>query len=168
MIDYYKKVKFHNNYNLSLSDYIILLLPYVGEGATVNNFTTITQCLCPQHNVTFECTVTGGIFTVWNGNAFQCINQEIILRNSDFGSNSPPTGICMHNDGQIFGEGISQENNSFTSRLSLNFTEGMVGRTVNCIVDGASTSTIGSSVLEFSTSKLVILYNVFSCINYDN
>jgi hypothetical protein len=107
--------------------------------------------------VTFECTVTGGIFTVWNGDAFQCINEEIILRNRDFGASPPPTGICMRSDGQIIGEGVSQQNNSFTSRLSFNFTQGLVGSTVNCIVDvnGVDTSTIGTSVLEFSTSKFV-------------
>jgi hypothetical protein len=62
----------------------------------------------------------------------------------------------MRSDGLIIGEGISQQNNSFTSRLSVNFTQGLVGSTIDCLVDdGSGVDPIGNSVLEFSTSKFI-------------
>ena len=36
------------------------------------------DCTCSGHNVTYECTVTGGRFTVWSGSIMES-NCEIAL-----------------------------------------------------------------------------------------
>ena len=122
--------------------------------AASNGLTTITECLCPGYNVIYQCTVTGGAFTVWGGTAFQCAGDAITLRNSDFGSlSSPAVGVC--NNGQIIGRGILQENNCYTSQLNVTFNEDLVGRTVTCGVDDGSLTTVDSMILATSTSKYI-------------
>ena len=102
----------------------------------------------------YQCTVTGGLFTVWGGTALQCAGGSITLRHSGFGSmSSPAVGEC--NDGQIIGRGISQENNCYTSQLNITLSEGLVGETVTCGVDGASPTSVHSTVLATTTSKHV-------------
>ena len=104
----------------------------------------------------YQCTVTGGVFTVWSGSAFQCASREITLRNSDFGSIPLPAMIC--NDGKIIGHGILQHNNCFTSQLNVTLSEELVGRTVTCgIDDGRQLTTINNTVLTISTSKKSII-----------
>ena len=98
----------------------------------------------------YQCTVTGGLFTIWGGTAFQCTGESITLRHSDFGSSSA-AGEC--NSGQIIGHGISQENNCYTSELNVTLSEGLVGETVTCGINGASPTSIHSIVLATSTSK---------------
>lgn len=52
------------------------------------NLHAITDCVCPGDVVTYECTVCGGLVTVWGGSAFQCAKQEIILSNRRFGTSA--------------------------------------------------------------------------------
>ena len=102
----------------------------------------------------YQCTITGGAFTVWGGTAFQnqCAGEAITLRNSDFGSiSSPAAGVC--NNRRITGRGISQENNCYTSQLNVTFSKDFVGRTVTCGIDDGSLTIVGSTTLATSTSK---------------
>ena len=100
----------------------------------------------------YECTVTGGVFTVWGGSAFQCAGNEITLPNSEFGAVPPPAAVC--NNGQIIGRGISQQNNCYTSQLNITLGEELIGRNVMCgIDDGQQLTTIDNIVLATPTSK---------------
>ena len=61
----------------------------------------------------------GGGATVWQGTAFQCvsINNEIILRHSQFGGPYNPTGSC--NNGEIVIQALVIVNNTYISQLSV-------------------------------------------------
>ena len=104
----------------------------------------------------YECTVTGGIFTVWGGSAFECAGNEITLSNSEFGSVPPPAAVC--NSGNIIGRGITQQNNCYTSQLNVTLSEGLIGRTVTCGIDnGAQLITVDNIIVTTSSSKYFII-----------
>ena len=44
-------------------------------------FTIVNDCTCPGYYSQYECTVTGGIATVWKGTVFNCPSNddEIVL-----------------------------------------------------------------------------------------
>ena len=52
----------------------------------VGQLLILNECVCPGHELRFECTVTGGGFTVWMGSVFDCgeYGNQIYLRHSQF------------------------------------------------------------------------------------
>ena len=50
-------------------------------------FAKLTNCTCPGYTVTYECTVMGGVGTVWRGSAVNCENSanEMLLLHNCFG-----------------------------------------------------------------------------------
>ena len=65
----------------------------------------------PGRNVTYECTASGGQFTVWKGSALgrQCV---ITLYHGHFGTKDA-FGSC--NNGMVVGRGIRREKDNYTS-----------------------------------------------------
>lgn len=119
-------------------------------------FTSFSDCTCPQHIMTYNCKVAGNGFTVWRGSAFDCVlsGNEIILSHSSFG----PGAIRTCNDGHIVGRSLSMINNTFTSQLDVNVTSQLIGKSVECLYEtGSSPATIiGSDVLSIITGKYII------------
>ena len=79
-----------------------------------------SDCISPGYcnTLTFECTVMGGLGTVWRGTAFSCenSNDEIVLLHSQFVNGT--LGTC--NNGTIVGQDIRVENDTYyTSQLSV-------------------------------------------------
>ena len=126
------------------------------------NFQSLTTCNCLAQNVTYECTVSGGAFTVWSGSAFMCQGEEIPLRHFGFLAAS---GEC--NNGAIIGRGVEiTNNNCYTSQLSVRLSLELVGRTVTCSIDDGlnSVTQVGTTNLTVSTSKpLIHVYRHFFC-----
>ena len=117
--------------------------------AQSNNFRTINDCLCPEDVVLYECTVCGGLATVWEGSAFQCLSGEITLTHSDFGT---PNAFGVCNGGALIGRGLSVDNGCYISRLNVTFSAQLQGTTVSCSVDDGRIATkIASTVLNTST-----------------
>ena len=83
-----------------------------------NEFLATSDCICSGQNFTYECSVTGGLFTVWSGSV---ISQgcEITLLHAQFDSS---TGIC--NNGAVVGQAVREENNCYTSQLVIQVTPG--------------------------------------------
>ena len=119
--------------------------------AQSNDFYPITNCFCPDDVVLYRCVVCGGLATVWEGSAFQCLSGEITLTHNDFGT---PNAYGECNTGAIIGRGLSIEAGCYISQLNITFSAQLQGKTVSCSVDdGRFATEIGNAVLNTSTGR---------------
>ena len=86
---------------------------------------------------------TLGGATVWRGTAFDCSLYEITLLHSRFADGT--FGVC--NDGDIVARSLSVEGNNYTSQLSVNVTSNIAGKTIDCVDDDTSNTTIRLSTV---------------------
>ena len=109
------------------------------------------DCTCSGHNVTYECTVTGGRFTVWSGSIMES-NCEIALPHIRFLSS-----LEYCNNRAVVGQGISEGNNCFTSLLTIiRASSGLEGRSIICSVDYVSNVTlINTTNLQFTSGNII-------------
>lgn len=115
-----------------------------------NTFRPITDCVCPQDVVTYECTVCD-LATAWEGTALgSCSGGEIALTSRDFAAPIQPI-ICS--GGRIAARGISVEDGCFTSQLNITFNATVLqGTSVRCSADnGTHSSEVGRDTLTLST-----------------
>ena len=126
------------------------LLTGSAEAAISNNyyqFTAVNDCTCLGYNSVYECTVTGGIATVWKGTAFDCQsadNEVVLLHNTS--STLLTAETC--NNGAITGRVIKVENRNYTSQLMVRVSAEMNGSTIVCAHDtGMDTPVINSTVV---------------------
>ena len=81
-----------------------------------------------------------------------CQGGEISLQHLHF---LQTVGSC--NNRAIVGQGVAEDNNRFTSRLSVTMTSELVGRTVTCSVDdGATATSVGTLTLSLSVASKYI------------
>ena len=96
--------------------------------------------------LTFECQVTGVGSTVWTGTAFMCTSgrrNEIILLHSPFNESTKVNGTCSN--GSIVAEFIEVNGNNCTSQLNVTFNSFLIGKTVVCVHDdGTNTSVVAN------------------------
>lgn len=96
----------------------------------------ITSCICPGQEATIRCTVDGGVATIWRGSALEnCSDGSIILRHSQFGNGHTINKTCGPS-GQVIGQAISSENRSYTSQITINITQQIIGSHIVCATDG--------------------------------
>ena len=89
-------------------------------------------CVSFGDQLTLECSVQGGVATVWHGSAFDCISNSIILLHSQQSTG----GGC--NDEKIVAHSIGEFNNTYVSQLTVNVTEGMNNKTIECAADAGN------------------------------
>ena len=120
----------------------------------------LSDCVCPGHELRLECTVVGGIATIWRGSAFDCPGSAngILLRHSRFASGTH-YGEC--NNGRIIGRSINTTSDSdgikFISQLIIQLDENgtLDGRTVECdILNGTHYIDIGTHVIYYTRGNL--------------
>ena len=87
---------------------------------------------------------------MWQGSAFDCARNEILLRHSQFESQMA-VGEC--NNGAITGKGIRNLDDAFTSQLNVSVTTNLQGKTVECVYDNGTTTTIGSSSITITAGE---------------
>ena len=115
------------------------------------NGSLASEYLHPGRNVTYECTASGGLFTVWRGSALgqYCV---IILRHHHFGSKDA-FGSC--NNGAIVGQGVKQEKDNYTSLLTVFVSPDLNGKTIEChLRDGDIWRIINSTTLHLYFSGM--------------
>ena len=103
--------------------------------------------------MTFECNITGGGTTVFQGSGFHCQSSrnEIKLLHSRFNSSGGTNGTC--NNGAIVGQSKNVENNVYTSLLYITISSDLIGSTIECLYDnGTSTETVGSYLVPATTT----------------
>lgn len=115
--------------------------------------------------LTFQCQVTGGVSTVWNGTAFVCpaSDNQIILLHSRFNNETNRTCNDINNSVIIVGESIEVNGNNYTSQLNISFGPSLIGKTVNCVWDdGQNTSVVSNYTI---TSDIIgIIHKIMSTL----
>lgn len=98
-----------------------------------------SECVCPGDTLTYECTVTVGIKTVWTGSAFDCPNSgnQILLLHR-FRGNVIYGGTC--NNEAIVARILSVDGDNYTSQLDVPFTIETAGKTIACLSDNGTDS----------------------------
>lgn len=81
----------------------------------------------------FTCTTVGSGSTIWRVSAFDCTQNEIILRHSEFDDIGGTSGLC--NGGAISGRSVGVEGNRYTSQLTLTVTPELHNQTVTCLLN---------------------------------
>ena len=114
----------------------------------------LDDCTCLGYNQTFECTVFGSGFTIWQGTALSgCQRNEIQLCYCEY-IDSRATGQC--NGGKIVAKSVGRTSgNCFTSQLRTAVVEEIINETIECIhLQGVSTTvTVGQSTLSLTQGK---------------
>lgn len=114
-------------FNCSIHEYEIDL----SEGTVLTS-----SCICPGYEAVFNCTADGGTATIWRGTALKnCSDGSIILRHSQFDTGYLINETCG-TSGQVVGQAKSTENGSYTSQLTINITQQVIGRHIICATDG--------------------------------
>lgn len=110
-----------------------------------------SNCTCLGGFLVYECTVLGSGTTIWDGSAFHCPGDRVILRHSQF--NSGTSDSC--NNGEIVGRSAGVVDNvCFTSLLNVTVGSNMNGETVSCThnVD-ANTTVVGVHTITITTGN---------------
>ena len=88
--------------------------------------------------------------TIWNGTAFNgCPQDEIILPHSQFTSTRGSIDMC--NEGDIVGQGLRVEGNSYISQLNVTITNHTVGKTIVCAYDALTADSASDMIHLFTT-----------------
>ena len=99
----------------------------------------MSSCICPGYEAVFECVVTGGVTTIWNGTAFDgCSSDKIILRHSQFNQSGYSISKNCGDSGLVIGHAVSEVNKSHTSQLFVNVSQHLNGANVECTSDSGS------------------------------
>lgn len=93
--------------------------------------------VCPGQTIIYECTVCGGVVTVWKGSVFDCVHNANMIALLHFNLEFN-TGEC--NDGDIVAFGIRSVDGCYTSQLNITMRDGTQMKSVECTMDdGIST-----------------------------
>ena len=114
---------------------------------------TPKACLCPGDVVVYECSVMGipSGFTTFSGmsliNCPEMGNRATLsLKHSSFDHSQGVNGTC--NNGTVFGQSISVQNDTYKSHLKITVTSALIGDTIECSYDdGRNISVIGNSTI---------------------
>ena len=110
------------------------------------------DCSCPGYNLTFECTVIGGIggSTAWKGEVFRnsCMVPRLLLRHREFVSGA--SVVCTNGNIVLHSLQVDTENSSYyyTSQLNITYSMSLIGSTIFCAHDnGTQDIPIGSKTI---------------------
>ena len=110
-----------------------------------------TECVCPGHTVTFQCTVVGIGSTVWQGSAFHCSESDgsLTLRHQQFANGT----LLKYCDGaNVVAHAIGVIGNSHLSQLNLTVSNEVNNKTVECVQDtGTEVIIIGTTAVSVTT-----------------
>ena len=110
-----------------------------------------SSCVCSGARLSLECTVGGGIGTVFHGDIFDCssTSDEIVLLHSRFSLAGGASSSC--NNGAIRGQSVEIVNSTYTvyiSRLHVIVSNKFINGNIYCSRDdGLTTTLIGNLTL---------------------
>ena len=125
----------------------------------VSNFTSPNGCQCPGEQTIYKCSSEGGVATVWQGSAFDCEAEAIILRHRRFTDLLGARGEC--NNGRIRASSIGVVNSTYTSQLNITVSEKLDNKTIKCEnenIDGRIV-TVGIAMVIVTTGIYNIILN---------
>ena len=142
------------------TEYIMLYINFAGNSS--NGLVQLHGCTCVGYTQSYQCTVSGGGDTTWQGSAFNCTQEHnlIRLRHSKYSTNLKAVGEC--NDGLIRASSVRVLGSLYTSMLNITVGQEMNNKSVECVhhnIHGNFT-TIGQAVLRITGSEGNAVHNV--------
>lgn len=138
----------------------------MNAGSTTSSsskFQLLSGCTCPGSNTTYECAVIGDGFTLFNGTAFDCTesDNQITLPHTNYETG---TGT-KHCNTFITARSLEISSNSYISQLTVNVSQELNGRSVNCSYHSSSGATFMVGLLQIEITKgikfyLTLVYNL--------
>ena len=123
------------------------------------SFSSSIECACPGDHLLIDCSVTGGVATIWRGTALNCHNVAnfITLRHSSF-NNLSKSAAAECND-RIMARSIGVSD-TFNSQLSVNVTGELNNKTIECIRDTNGSTDgyeiVGAITIAVATRGIII------------
>ena len=121
-----------------------------------NEVYMMSNCICPGENITYFCSISSDGFTVWSGTVMES-NCMIVLPHNEFASNN---SVAYCNNRAVVGRGVSQENDCYTSTLSIPATPDLEGRTIVCQLDNVIVTTINTTTLSLTRGMVILIFCV--------
>ena len=125
--------------------------------------TPVSSCICPGYEATFECTVSGGTTTSWQGTALrECPGESITIRHSQFSLELVRNDSCS-NFGKVTVRSVSfgSNNGFYTSQLTLTISETLNGTTIER-TNESDTNTVNTN---FTQNQLLLLLSEGNLFN---
>ena len=113
----------------------------------------------PGRNITYECTASGGQFTVWRGSALgsQCV---VTLYHRHFGTKD---AFDSCKNGTVVGQGIRRDKDNYTSLLTVFVSPDLNGKTIEChLING------GHGEIQISSMMLHLFFSGMCCLRILN
>jgi hypothetical protein len=114
----------------------------------------------------FECSVVGGVSTVWSGTAFNTCdstNNEIVLLHSRF-SDTSNVWLTFCNDGAVVGQGLYAEQGQYTSQLNVTIDSALIGKSIACSRDDGVNNIMHNNIVGYHN----LSHNDLACSNYSD
>ena len=125
--------------------YIRVTLNFIFTANNVLQIPDNTGCTCAGDVLTYMCTAVGIGTTVWQGTAFDCGGNSIVLVHNLYRSTGA-SGRC--NNDAILGRSVSADGDCYTSELTVRVSPSLTNKTVSCFHgSGRGPIHIGSSTL---------------------
>ena len=143
------------------------------QDSTSNALVLLSNCICPGHEVTYQCTVCGGGATVWTGSLFdwQCPNNIILLRHMRFYREDSSESLGGCNNGTLTAKSIevitTNSTSCFVSQLSISasISTFIENSTIECVHNNGTSEIVVDMVsVTFTTGIHAIqtLYQWYS------
>ena len=150
---------------------INLLQLLIAEEGQFRQLSGGSTCICPDSSLseTYECTVMGGLGTIWTGSIISKLCEdnggEILLLHSRFESDIylNQSITCGNGTVSIVGQKVGVENNSYTSQITVTVSSDILGDNIVCAHNhNGTTHVIGNNTIKSHTGNLYGLY--YLCI----
>ena len=115
------------------------------QGSAINSeLLQITECICPGHELIYQCTVCGEGVTVWTGSLFNCTSNNIILSHRLFEDEFGTTRECNNGAVTAHSVGVLRENDTdcYISQLVISKNTDINNKTVTCLRSAGGNETV--------------------------
>ena len=142
------------------------------QGSAINSeLLQITECICPGHELIYQCTVCGDGATVWTGSFFNCANNDIVLSHRLFEDESRTRRECNNGAVTAHSIGVLRENatNCYISQLVISLNAAINNKTVTCLHSAGGTEIVVDTKtvhVNFTAAagSIIYVYNILKTI----
>ena len=128
----------------------MLFFHYFLTGRAIRAFESNCTCIENGLSIVATCTAVEDGITIWEGSAFHCPGDSIVLLHSKFNTSERSQGTC--NDGAILARAIGVDSGDYISELNVTVTNStfnsFYNKTLMCVHHNTDESTIGSVTLK--------------------
>ena len=96
--------------------------------------------------------------TIWRVAAFDCMQNEIILRHSEYDDVGGTSGLC--NGGAISGRSTAVDDNCYTSQLRLTVSRELHNKAVTCLLN------LNRAMTAVGNVSIIVASGTLNCLFY--